>query len=93
MPGAPLEIGFYFLSVQVRIPVLDNAVLHEQGGAASDKGGGHGGAGVPRLASAGGGAENIYPWCGDIWFGERETGISLSGKRGKSIGIAVVGSH
>ncbi len=93
MPGAPLEIGFYLLSIQIGIPVLDDAVLHEQGGAAGDKGGGHGGAGVPRIASAGGGAENIYPWCGDIWLGEGETGISLSGKRGKSIGIAVVGSH
>lgn len=69
------------------------SILHEQGGAAGDKGGGHGGAGVPRIASARGGAENIYPWCGDIWLGEGETGISLSGKRSKSIGIAVVGSH
>ena len=39
MPGAPLEIGFYLLSIQIGIPVLDDAVLHEQGGAAGDKGG------------------------------------------------------
>lgn len=70
-----------------------DAVLHEQGGASGDKRGGHGRAGVPRIASAGGGAENIYTRCGDIWLGERKTGISLPGKGGKGIGIAVVGGH
>lgn len=93
MPGAPLQIGFYLLSVQVGIPVLYDAVLHEQGGASGDKRGGHGRAGVPRIASAGSSAENIYARCGDIWLGEGETGISLPGKGGKGIGIAVVGGH
>ena len=89
MPGAPLQIGFYLLSVQVGIPVLDDAVLHEQGGATGDKRGGHGRAGVPRIASAGGGAENIYSRCGDIGLA-RERPVYPCPEKGAKVSVLLL---
>lgn len=66
MPGALLQISFYFLSVQIGISPLDDAVLHKKGSAAGHEWGGHRGAGIWSVSSAWGGADDIYSGSGNV---------------------------
>lgn len=97
LPGkgfrTPDKVCLYFLSVQVGIAAIYDAILHQQGGAPGDKRTSHGSPCPHGVPPAGGAGHDIHAGGDEIRFGIDAISVAASRKGSEASGISVIGAY